>query len=141
MTLNEFRDAIQKYGFKVWRNDKQITVDYDNHTYAHIDLSKEAFAQIDTEKLEDVDLDKRKALLSAVAKFATTPTSRRHEMVFARHNSNMCVQDINKWSDGVGIILTKNKKDADEYITYDEREALDKLFGKAISYEEVYSGK
>lgn len=141
MTLNEFRDAIQKYGFKVWRNDKQITVDYDNHIYANIDLSKEAFAQIDTEKLEGVELDKRKALLSAVAKFAITPTSRRHEMVFARHNSNMYVQDINKWSDGVGIILTKNKKYAEEYITYDEREVLDKLFGKAISYEEIYSGK
>lgn len=141
MTLNEFRDAIQKNGFKVWRNDKQITVDYNNHIYAHIDLSKEAFAQIDTEKLEDIDIKKRKALLSAVAEFATTPTGRRHEMVFARHNSNMYVQDINKWSDGVGIILTKNKKDADEYITYDEREVLDKLFGKAISYEEVYSGK
>lgn len=141
MTLNEFRDAIQKYGFKVWRNDKQITVDYDKHIYAHIDLSKEAFARIDTEKLENIDPNKRKALLSAVAEFATTPTNRRHEMVFARHNSNMYVQDINKWSDGVGIILTKNKKDADEYITYDEREVLDKLFGKAVSYEEVYSGK
>lgn len=141
MTLNEFRDAIQKYGFKVWRDDKQITVDYDNHIYAHIDLSKEAFARIDTEKLEGVELDKRNALLSAVAKFAITPTSRRHEMVFARHNSNMYVQDINKWSDGVSIILTNNKKDADEYISYNDREVLDKLFGKAISYEEIYNEK
>lgn len=141
MTLNEFRDAIQKYGFKVWRNDKQITVDYDNHIYARIDLSKEAFARIDTEKLEGVDLVKRKALLSAVAEFAITPTGRRHEIVFARHNSNMYVQDINKWSDGVGIILTNNKKDADEYISYNDREVLDKLFGKAISYEEIYNEK
>lgn len=141
MTLNEFRDAIQKYGFKVWRDDKQITVDYDNHIYAHIDLSKEAFARIDTEKLEGVELDKRKAILSTVAKFAITPTSRRHEMVFARHNSNMYVQDINKWSDGVSIILTNNKKDADEYISYNDREVLDKLFGKAISYEEIYNEK
>lgn len=141
MTLNEFRDAIQKYGFKVWRNDKQITVEYNGKSCAHIDLSKGAFAQIDSENLEGADLDVRKAFMAIVSEFATTPTGRRHEIVFARHNSNMYVQDINRWSDGVGIILTKNKKDADEYINYSDREVLDKLFGKAISYEEVYSGK
>ena len=141
MTLNEFRDAVQKYGFKVWCNDRQITVNYDEQTCAHIDLSKGAFARIDTEKLEGVALDARKAFISIVSEFATTPTGKRHERVFARHNSNMYVQDINKWSDGVGIILTKSKKDADEYINYDDREVLDKLFGEAISYEEVYSEK
>ena len=141
MTLNEFRTAIQKYGFKVWRNDRQITVDYNNKTCAHIDLSKGAFAQIDTEKLEGVDLNKREALLSAVSEFAMTPTNRRHERVIARHNTNMYVREIECWDSGMSIILTKNKKNADEYIDYDDREVLDKLFSKAISYEEIYSGK
>ncbi len=141
MTLNEFRDAIQKYGFKVWRNDKQITVDYNNHTYAHIDLSKEVFTRIDTEKLEDVDLDKRKALLSVVAEFAATPADRRHEKIIARHNVNMYVREIECWNDSMSIILTCDKKKADQYITYAERDILDKLFGKAVSYEEIYSGK
>lgn len=141
MTLNDFRSAIQKYGFKVWRNDKQITVDYNNHIYAHIDLSKEAFAQIDTEKLEDVDLDKRKALLSAVAEFATTPTDKRHEKVIARHNTNMYVREVECWNDGMSIIFTRDKEKADQYITYGERKILDELFGRAVSYEEIYSGK
>ena len=141
MTLNEFRDATQKYGFKVWRNDKQITVDYNDHVYAHIDLSKEAFARVDTEKLENVDYDKRKALLSAVAEFATTPADRRHEKVIARHNVNMYIREIECWNTGMNIVFTCDKEKADQYITYDERRILDKLFGKAVSYEEIYSGK
>jgi hypothetical protein len=141
MTLNEFRDAIQKYGFKVWRNDKQITVDYNDHVYANIDLSKEAFARVDTEKLESVDLDKRKALLSVVAEFAITPADRRHEKVIARHNANMYVREVECWNNGMNIIFTCDKEKADQYITYGEREILDKLFGKAVSYEEIYSGK
>ena len=141
MTLNEFRDAIQKYGFKVWRNDNQITVDYDNQHCAYIDLSKEAFARIDTEKLEDVDLEERKALLSVVAEFAITPADRRHEKVIARHNANMYVLEIESWNTGMSIVFTCDKEKADKYITYGEREILDKLFGKAVSYEEIYSGK
>ena len=139
MTLNDFRSAIQKYGFKVWRNDRQITVEYGNKQCAHIDLSKGSFAQIDTERVEGMDLDKRKALLSAVSEFATTPTSRRHEKVIARHNTNMYIREVECWNDGMSIIFTTNKEDADEYITYDEREILDRLFGKAVSYEEIYS--
>lgn len=141
MTLNEFRDTIQKYGFKVWRNDRQITVEYENKQCAHIDLSKGSFAQIDTEKLEDVDLDKRKALLSAVAEFATTPADKRHEKVIARHNTNMYVREVECWNDGMNIIFTRNKEKADQYITYGERKILDELFGRAVSYEEIYSGK
>lgn len=141
MTLNEFRDAIQKYGFKVWRNDEQITVDYNNHIYVHIDMSKEAFARVDTEKLENVDHDKRKALLSAVAEFATTPADRRNEKVIARHNTNMYVREVECWNNGMNIIFTCDKEKADQYITYSERKILDRLFGKAVSYEEIYSGK
>ena len=139
MTLNDFRSAIQKYGFKVWRNDRQITVEYENKQCAHIDLSKGSFAQIDTERVEGMDLDKRKALLSAVSEFATTPTNRRHEKVIARHNTNMYIREIECQNDGMSIIFTANKEDADEYITYDEREILDRLFGEAVSYEEIYS--
>lgn len=141
MTLNEFRDAIQKYGFKVWRNDKQITVDYNNHIYAHIDLSKEAFARIDTEKLEDVGLEERKALLSTVVEFAITPADKRNEKVIAKHNTNMYVREVECWNNGMSIVFTCDKEKADQYITYAERDILDKLFGKAVSYEEIYSGK
>lgn len=141
MILNEFRDAIQKYGFKMWQNDDQITVDHDGHVYAHIDLSKEAFARINTEKLEDIDPDKRKALLSVVAEFATTPADRRHEKVIARHNTNMYIREVECWNTGMNIVFTCDKEKADQYITYGEREILDRLFGKAVSYEEIYSGK
>lgn len=141
MTLNEFRDMIQKYGFKVWRNDRQITVEYENKQCAHIDLSKGSFAQIDTEKVENIGLDKRKALLSAVSKLAITPTDRRHEKAIARHNTNMYIREIECWNNGTSVIFTTNKEDSDEYITYDERNILDRPFGKAVSYEEIYSGK
>jgi hypothetical protein len=123
----------------MWQNDEQITVDYGGHVYAHIDLSKEAIARINTEKLEDIDPDKRKALLSAVAEFATTPADRRHEKVIARHNANMYIQEIECWNTGMDIVFTCDKEKADQYITYDERRILDKLFGKAVSYEEIYS--
>ena len=141
MTLNEFRDAVQKYGFKVWRNDNQITVDYDNQPCAHIDLSKEAFARIDTEKLEGVDLDKQKDFLLAATEFAITPADRRHEKVIARHNTNMYIREVECWNNGMSIIFTCDKEKADKYITYDERKIIDSLFGKAVSYEEIYSGE
>lgn len=141
MTLNEFRDAVQKHGFKVWRNGEQITVDYDNQHCAHIDMSKDTFARIDTEKLEGVDLDERKDFLLAVTEFVITPADKRNEKVIAKHNTNMYVREVECWNSGMNIVFTCDKEKADQYITYAERDVLDKLFGKAVSYEEIYSVK
>ena len=139
MTLRDFKELVQDAGFRVFCSQYCIDISNGRTPCASVSLRNYADSWANTQSIDDEAT--RAQLISLVSEFANTPLGDRYEKVIAKHENGLYVKEVTLLMMGkpaLRVEMTNDYNEANDGISYQERDWLDDFFGDKISYIEEY---
>lgn len=139
MKLRDFKKLVQDIGFSVFCGQYCIDISNGRTPCASVSLRNYADSWVNTQSIDDEAT--RAQLISLVSEFANTPLNDRNESVIAEHKNGSYVKEVTLLMTGkpaLKVEMTNDYNEANDGISYREREWLNDFFGDKIFYHEEY---
>lgn len=139
MKLREFKKLVQDAGFRVFCGQYCIDIFNGRTPCASVSLRNYADSWVNAQSIDDEAT--RAQLISLVSEFANTPLDDRNEKVVAKHKNGSYVKEVTLLMIGkpaLKVEMTNDYNEANDSISYREREWLNDFFGDKIFYHEEY---